>query len=112
MFTDICTDAHTVCVQAADWPGLRKWTPQHLQEAFAGQSVLVGNYAMDFARFQQYCSRTMDEMPLYLFDKHAFDKAPQLADDFKVCASRRAGVGIAGTATASAAGGPALRPPL
>ena len=48
---------------------------------------------MEFARFQQYCSRTMDEMPLYLFDKHAFDKAPQLADDFKVCASVKAAIG-------------------
>ena len=92
-YADICTDAHTVYVQAADWPALHKWTPQHLQQAFAGQSVLVGNYPMAFASFQQYCSRTMDEMPLYLFDKHAFEKAPQLADDFKVCESGRAGIG-------------------
>lgn len=67
-----------------DWPALQKWSSNHLKKAFSGQQILAGDYPMSFENFLAYSQRSHDEMPLYLFDKYFADKAPQLADDYKV----------------------------
>lgn len=67
-----------------DWPALQKWSSKHLKKAFSGQQILAGDYPMSFENFLAYSQRSHDEMPLYLFDKYFADKAPQLADDYKV----------------------------
>ena len=67
-----------------DWPASQRWTPAYLKKALKGQSVLAGDYPMSFDDFLAYSQRSCDEMPLYLFDKHFANKAPQLAADYKV----------------------------
>ena len=42
----------------------------------------MGNMPVSFREFLKYSSSTSDDMPLYLFDKHFLNTAPQLADDF------------------------------
>lgn len=67
-----------------DWPALHRWTQTYLKKAFKGQHTIAGDYSMIFDNFLAYSQRSHDEMPLYLFDKHFANKAPQLAADFKV----------------------------
>ncbi len=76
-----------VCLQVSHWPGREKWTRKYLSEAFHGQAVVVGEYPMGFDDYLAYMDANVDEMPLYLFDKHFADKAPALAADYKVCQS-------------------------
>lgn len=67
-----------------DWPALHKWDSKSLRKAFKGQHILAGDYPTSFDNFLAYSQRSHDEMPLYLFDKHFAQKAPQLAADYKV----------------------------
>ena len=76
-----------VPLQVKKWRAFQQWDRAHLRTAFAGGSVTVGNYSMDFEDFLVYCDRTQDDMPLYLFDKDFAKKAPHLADDYQVCSS-------------------------
>ncbi|KIY99244.1 F-box protein [Monoraphidium neglectum] len=74
----IITDA------AGRWPAVKKWTRQHLLQAFAGREVIVGNAAMRLAPYLAYADNNTDEMPLYMFDKAFALAAPQLARDYSV----------------------------
>lgn len=69
---------------AAKWPALKKWSMESLEAAFAGKDIIAGNYPMPFPTYSAYAHNTIDEMPLYLFDKDFVTKAPQLAKDFSV----------------------------
>lgn len=46
--------------------------------------VIVGSYPLDFDSYLNYCDNNMDDMPLYLFDKHFARKAPQLGSEYGV----------------------------
>jgi len=69
---------------AAGWPAISKWSDDYLRQAFGDSAVLAGEYEMTFDQYCQYAGTTVDEMPLYLFDKDFVKKAPALESDFSV----------------------------
>ena len=71
-------------MQVTQWPAMTRWSDSYLQQAFEGQDVIVGDAPMAFDAYLRYAQQQRDELPLYLFDKHFADKAPQLAVDYSV----------------------------
>lgn len=71
-----------VC-QVETWPAVQKWTVSYLQKVFKGKNIVAGNYEMPFDTYVHYMRGNRDELPLYLFDKHFVQKAPELANDFQ-----------------------------
>lgn len=69
----------------SEWPAVQKWSNRHyLLDAFGSQPVHARGTDMPLQQFLDYCDANEDEMPLYVFDKAAFDKVPQLGADFTV----------------------------
>lgn len=69
----------------SQWPAVQRWHDrQYLLDAFGAQPVHARGTDMPLAQFFDYCDANEDEMPLYVFDKAAFDKVPQLGADFAV----------------------------
>lgn len=66
------------------WPATKKWSRAYLRKALNGHSVMVGDAPMSFDAYCRYADAQQDEMPLYLFDKHFVESAPQLAEDYSV----------------------------
>jgi hypothetical protein len=56
----------------------------YLLSCFGAQPVHARGTDMPLSEFFAYADANDDEMPLYVFDKAAFDKCPRLAADFDV----------------------------
>ena len=65
----------------SSWPAAA-WTEESLRGRFGSGKFNVGGHEMQLDNFFDYCRATVDEQPLYLFDKAFATKAPPLAREY------------------------------
>jgi hypothetical protein len=67
------------------WPGIfEKWSKQNLVANYGELEFQIGRISTTMAKYIQYCEKTTEEQPLYLFDNDFGEKAPQLLKDYEV----------------------------
>lgn len=70
------------------WPAIKKWNKDYLIKhtnglkfrATSGAAPLPAEFSME--SYAKYCDSTVEEAPLYLFDRTFVDKCPQLLNDY------------------------------
>ena len=65
------------------WPAAH-WTTDWLEAQYGDRPFKVGAYEMSLRDYMQYCRRSKDESPLYLFDSAFGDKYPRLVQEYTV----------------------------
>ena len=66
------------------WAATREWTPSRLREKYADTSFRVAaTVDMKMGDFLDYCARSRDERPLYLFERHYPDKCPAMLEEYR-----------------------------
>ncbi|XP_049849367.1 uncharacterized protein LOC126318595 [Schistocerca gregaria] len=68
------------------WPAWESWTREKLKGRFPekGQTFQVGSVSLPLCEYFDYCDKTRDETPLYLFDGRFGEKYPELLEDYRV----------------------------
>ncbi|KAJ1651848.1 hypothetical protein IWQ61_007679 [Dispira simplex] len=67
------------------WPAYQKWTPEFFLKLYGSVKFQAEAVEITFDNYWRYATtQTLDEAPLYLFDKHFGDSCPELAADFQV----------------------------
>lgn len=65
------------------WPAYAKWTPAHLCEQYGHIPFHAAGFDFSMKSYFDYCFKSTDDQPLYLFDKQFASKASRLAADYQ-----------------------------
>ncbi|CAJ0767392.1 1369_t:CDS:2, partial [Entrophospora sp. SA101] len=65
-----------------NWPAFKKWSLEYLVENFGDVKFRAEAIDIKLKNYIQYAKNTMDESPLYLFDKNFGDTCNGLLQDF------------------------------
>lgn len=65
-----------------NWPAFTKWTREYLEEVCADKLFEAGPMFIRIQDYFAYADQTHDDRPYFIFDKHFFDKAPALVEDY------------------------------
>jgi hypothetical protein len=66
------------------WPAFERWGLEALRARFGSTPFHVGGHEMTLAAYLDYALSSVDEQPLYLFDKSFADRAPEMAAEYNV----------------------------
>ncbi|CAI2188621.1 6410_t:CDS:2 [Funneliformis geosporum] len=66
------------------WPAFEKWNMEYLVEKYGDVTFRAEAIDIKLRNYAKYCKNTMDESPLYLFDKEFSDKCDGIIDDFSL----------------------------
>ncbi|KAJ1960078.1 hypothetical protein IWQ62_004365, partial [Dispira parvispora] len=67
------------------WPAYQKWTPEFFLKLYGSVKFQAEAVQITFEKYWRYAAtQTLDEAPLYLFDKCFADSCPELVADFQV----------------------------
>jgi hypothetical protein len=67
------------------WAGVQEWKAERLREKYADTMFRVSATTdMRLADFLDYCERSSDERPLYLFDRHYSTKCPDMQNEYAI----------------------------
>ncbi|CAG8546309.1 6878_t:CDS:2 [Funneliformis caledonium] len=66
------------------WPAFEKWNMEYLVEKYGDVIFRAEAIDIKLRNYGDYCKDTMDESPLYLFDKEFCDKCDGIIDDFSI----------------------------
>lgn len=69
-----------------DWPAATSWSPEQLSKDFSSETFSAGGYQFTFRDYFQYADAIcdVDDQSVYLFDHMFADKAPKLAEGYRV----------------------------
>jgi hypothetical protein len=66
------------------WPAFERWGLEGLRARFGSTPFHVGGHEMTLAAYLDYARTSIDEQPLYLFDKSFAERAPEMAAEYSV----------------------------
>ncbi|RIA98447.1 hypothetical protein C1645_685850 [Glomus cerebriforme] len=67
-----------------EWPAFKKWNMEYLVEKYGDVIFRAEAIDIKLRNYAKYCKSTMDESPIYLFDKEFCKKCEGIVNDFSV----------------------------
>jgi len=69
-----------------EWPAFKQqlWSKANLERQYGDLVFKTGRWQMPMRSYLQYCSQTMEESPIYLFDNEYGETAPAMLQQYEV----------------------------
>lgn len=66
------------------WPAFERWGLEALRARFGSTPFHVGGHEMTLTAYLEYAGSSVDEQPLYLFDRSFAEREPEMAAEYDV----------------------------